>query len=75
MARLTGSLQELQRLNLRSFRGLGQASLKSWILAATGVPGASEAFAQEKTQEFTTGRDEKLVSCTACHFESTDGDS
>jgi mono/diheme cytochrome c family protein len=47
--------------------------LKSWILAATGILGATAVLAQEATQEFSVGRDEYLVACAACHGEAADG--
>lgn len=47
--------------------------LKSWILAATGVLGATAVLAQDADQEFTVGREEYLVACAACHGEAADG--
>ncbi len=46
---------------------------KSWILAATGVLGATAVLAQEANQEFTVGRDEYLVACAAYHGEAAAG--
>ena len=46
---------------------------KSWILAATGVLGATAVLAQEPNQEFMVGREEFLSACAACHGEAADG--
>jgi mono/diheme cytochrome c family protein len=47
--------------------------LRSWILAATTVLGASAVLAQDAADEFKAGRDEYLVACAACHGEAADG--
>lgn len=46
---------------------------RSWILAATGVLGATAVLAQEATEEFALGRQEYLAACAACHGEAADG--
>lgn len=46
---------------------------KSWILAATGVLGATAVLAQDANQEFTVGKEEYLKTCAACHGEAADG--
>ena len=46
---------------------------KSWILAATGVLGATTVLAQDAATEFAAGRQEYLVACSACHGEAADG--
>lgn len=46
---------------------------KTWILAATGVLGATAVLAQEANQEFTVGREEYLATCAGCHGEAADG--
>jgi mono/diheme cytochrome c family protein len=46
---------------------------KSWILAATGILGATAVLAQDATQEFAIGQGEYLVACAACHGEAADG--
>lgn len=46
--------------------------LRSWILAATSVLGATAVLAQD-AEEFKVGRDEYLVACAACHGEAADG--
>ena len=47
--------------------------LKSWILAATSVLGATTVMAQEINQEFMVGKEEYLAACAACHGEAADG--
>lgn len=46
---------------------------KSWILAATGVLGATAVLAQDANQEFTVGKEEYLRACAACHGKAADG--
>jgi mono/diheme cytochrome c family protein len=46
---------------------------KSWILAATGVLGATAVLAQDASQEFTVGKEEYLTACAACHGQAADG--
>lgn len=46
---------------------------KSWILAVTGVLGATAVLAQDANQEFTVGKEEYLTACAACHGEAADG--
>lgn len=47
--------------------------LRSWILAATSVLGATAVLAQEAAQEFAAGQEEFLVACAACHGAAADG--
>lgn len=46
---------------------------KSWILAATGVLGATAVLAQDANQEFMVGQQEYLSACAACHGGAADG--
>lgn len=46
---------------------------KSWILAVTGILGATAVLAQDASQEFSAGRSEYLMACAACHGEAADG--
>lgn len=47
--------------------------LRSWILAATGVLGATAVLAQDATQEYAVGQQEYLTACAACHGAAGDG--
>jgi mono/diheme cytochrome c family protein len=65
-------LKVLQHRLWPNFRGV-EAMFKSWILAATGVLGATAVLAQDAAQEFAAGREEFLVACAACHGAAGDG--
>lgn len=47
--------------------------VRSWMLAATGVLGATAVLAQDAPQEYAVGQKEYLTACAACHGEEADG--
>lgn len=48
---------------------------RPWILAATGVLGATAVPAQDVHQESRVGQQECLSACAACLVEAADGSS